>query len=37
MLSAWDLANDVSLDELKGMGWNGRINCNAEIIPFKSK
>ena len=37
MLSEWNLANDVSLDELKRMGWNGRISCNAEIIPFKNK
>ena len=37
MLSEWNLANDVSLDELKRMGWNGRISCNAQIIPFKSK
>ena len=25
------------IDELKEMGWNGRINCDAEIIPFNKK
>ena len=28
----WDLANDVTLDELKGMGWNGKANYDAEIF-----
>ena len=37
MLSEWNLANDVTLDELKSMGWNGRISCNAKIIPFNKK
>ena len=34
MLAKWDMDEMVTFDELKEMGWKGKIYKNTKIIPF---
>ena len=34
MLARWDMDEMVTFDELKEMGWKGKIYKNTKIIPF---
>ena len=37
LLKQYFIGEYIKLDDLRKFGWNGKVNQNAEIIPFKSK
>ena len=37
MLCEYFIGNHIKLNDLRKFGWNGKVNHNAEIIPFKRK
>ena len=37
LLKQYFIGEHIKLDDLRKFGWNGKVNQNAEIIPFKSK
>ena len=37
LLDEFDVGNQVTFDELRDMGWRGKVECSAKIIQISEK